>query len=248
MPRSRCSLFLVEEPKLQCACANCGEVIAYARADIGQAIECPKCGEKSELPQPDRVFVNSVEPEPFQPGEGPDAARNRLRICGECRRPIPLGKIDCTVCKLRRLRQKLVVWASLTIAIAVVGGGVWLVVQHKYSDKVKPRGTTAMTGQPGSKAPVPTGELNVTGLALQESRQLSPNIVLLAVGNVRNDSDREHFDLKLDLDLLDAAGTKIDSLSVYQTYLPPRGNWRVSEMVTNSQVKGIRFAGLAEKK
>ena len=238
----------MEEPKLQCACANCGEVIAYARADIGSAIECPKCHEKSELPEPVPVFSNPIEPGAFEPEEELEAARKRVRFCGECRAPIPEGKTECAACKRRRAKKKLVITAAVAASIAVIAAALWFVTHRKQADSVELPDPNGPLPRPNVNAPISTNELNVISLTLRESRQLNEATVLLAVGDVQNDSDHSHFDLKLDLDLLDASGTKIDSLPVYMNNLVPHGNWHFAEMVTNAQVKRIRFAGLTEKK
>jgi predicted nucleic acid-binding Zn ribbon protein len=239
----------VEEPKLQCACANCGEVIAYARADIGSAVECPKCHEKSQLPEPTPVFSNPIEPGAFEPEEELEAARKRVRFCGVCRAPIPEGQLDCGVCKLlRRARKRRIAILIFTLT-TMTAVAVFDYKHQKRADNPgqlpDPKGPLP---RPNVNAPISTNELNVISLTLRESRQLNEATVLLAVGDVKNDSDRSHFDLKLDLDLLDASGTKIDSLPVYMNNLVPHGNWHFAEMVTNTQVKRIRFAGLTEQK
>ncbi len=238
----------MEEPKLQCACANCGEVIAYTRADIGQAIECPKCGEKSQLPEPVPVFSNPVEPGAFEPEEELEASRKRVRFCGECRAPIPDGKTECAACKSRRERKKIFVAVATLVSIAVIGAALWFLTRPKQPDSAQLPDPKGPLPRPNINAPISTNELNVISVALRESRQLGEATVLLAVGDVQNDSDRSHADLKLDLDLLDATGTKIDSLSVFMNNLVPHGDWHFSEIVTNARVKRLRVAGLTEKK
>ncbi len=70
--------------------------------------------------------------------------------------------------------------------------------------------------------------------------------LLYAVGTIRNESDRQRFAVKVDLDLFDANETKIGSASDYTPIIEPRKEWRFKALVTDPKAVRAEVSGIKE--
>ena len=234
----------MEEPRLKCACANCGEVLEYARADIGQHIECPKCREKSALPEPPPAAPNPVVPE-----DAPETAVRRPKFCGVCRAPMADHETECGICKSAKIKKIIIIAAVTVVLVAGIVVAIMLVTHRKKPDPYQlPEAAGALPQPPQApvKTPPSINDLKVGPITLQISKQLSNEGVAIAVGDIANISVNAHSRLKVELEVLDANGAVIGSLPIFMNVLGAGEKWHIAEPVTDPRAKSVRFVSLKE--
>jgi rRNA maturation protein Nop10 len=69
-----------------------------------------------------------------------------------------------------------------------------------------------------------------------------------AVGTVANETDRQRFGVKIELDLLDAQDEKIGSASDYIAVLEPHNEWQFRAMSTEPKAVKAKLADIEEQK
>src|SRR5581483_10593630 len=98
----------------KCSCSNCGHVIQYPAQNAGQVVECPKCKEKSQLPEPPPLIV-------LMP-QGPRAPSTKK--CPVCDATMAFHETACPACEGRR-KARLRTVVGMASAVALLGLG-WL--------------------------------------------------------------------------------------------------------------------------
>ena len=86
-------------------------------------------------------------------------------------------------------------------------------------------------------------DFKVSKINLQKSPGSS---LVYAVGTVRNDSDVQRFGVRIELDLLDAAGRKIGSTKDYVKVIEPRREWRFRALVLARGTASVKLAKIGE--
>jgi hypothetical protein len=72
--------------------------------------------------------------------------------------------------------------------------------------------------------------------------------LVYAVGTIRNPADRQRFGVRIELDLLDASGTKIGTAKDYQGVLEAKGQWRFKALVLESHAASAILGSISEEK
>src|SRR6202012_791862 len=91
--------------------ANCGEVIDYRASQAGQVVECPKCKEKSQLPEPDKLGM-------LQKAGPPTPEFRNCEVCGT---QLKFAASSCPACDAAvRNKRRLTVVAVIVGAIVVL--------------------------------------------------------------------------------------------------------------------------------
>lgn len=221
---------------LQCACGNCGAVINYRSDAAGQIVECPACKKKSRLPADDPNAQAS--PEFDRPPVAPP------RLCPACGANMAPYGSTCEVCESSR-RRTLGLLIGIVAAVAVLGIG-WLFLKKFYTTNV-PRHTAppanAVLPQPQVKTPKSMKDFKIGKFSLEQRRGSES---VLAVGDIQNISANVYIRLRVYVDLLDAHGAKVETISSEVAELPPDRTWHFIYTVRNAQAKTARFATLKE--
>ena len=68
------------------------------------------------------------------------------------------------------------------------------------------------------------------------------------MGTVKNNSDRQRFGVKIELDLLDAQDNKIGTTSDYIAILEPHKNWQFRALLTQPKAVKANVAKIEEQK
>ena len=239
---------MTDADNLKCACAHCGGVISYAAADAGRIVQCARCGEKSQLPAESK----DLELRPLAPLDEKPA--KKCPFCGFRMLPEEEEGSWCAE-ELRKTRRRKYLVASVggvtAIATIAVGWSLWM--RHAKHRAETLNGPALTPAAAFSKAPLvqpPThpaksiGNLKIGKFFLETDQKGKGPAV--ATGKILNDSDNMHFGVKVDLDVLDAAGAKIGSVSDMITQLGPRDNWNFIAAVTNANAASVRFAAIKE--
>jgi hypothetical protein len=215
---------------LKCACGNCGEIIGYLSTAVGQTVECPKCKEKSQLPDPSAP--NPAEPAAPEP--------KPVHKCGTCGAALDAGELTCGVCTGRR-RKLTLVWGVASALILLSLGSLVLFLLNRPAKKAPP--ATMMLTQPQARTPKSINDLKAGRFTLQPKRA---DTAALATGDVQNISGNVHLRVRVDLDLLDSKGVKIGSVSDVISVFNARSTWRFLATVANPNATSVRFASIKE--
>lgn len=67
-----------------------------------------------------------------------------------------------------------------------------------------------------------------------------------AAGTLRNRTDRKRFGVKVEIDLVDEAGTKLGTATDYQAGIEPGGEWRFRALVLDPKASSARIGSVKE--
>ena len=103
----------------------------------------------------------------------------------------------------------------------------------------------AKTGSPAvSVASISTNDFIVAGITLEKAKD--SNFVYV-IGSVKNESDRQRFGVRVDLDLFDQAGVKVGRTSDYRQTLAPKADWHFKALVFQSNAATATLAAIKEE-
>jgi hypothetical protein len=103
----------------------------------------------------------------------------------------------------------------------------------------------AITNAPTPDEVAAKAEFHVSPIALEK---VPGGSLVYAVGSVTNDSARQRFGVKLELDLLDANGRKIGTASDYQAVIEARGQWQFKALVVDPKFTvSVRLKAIGEQ-
>ncbi len=111
------------------------------------------------------------------------------------------------------------------------------------------------SGRSGALAAKSTNSLAKTGSPAVTAASISTNDFIVAgdsnfvyvIGSVKNDSDRQRFGVRVDLDLFDQAGVKVGRTSDYRQTLGPKADWRFKALVLQSKAASAALASIKEE-
>lgn len=234
-----------ETPELRCSCAHCEHFIDYSIDEVGQIIECPNCKQRSLLPPaakgPVKPPPSRMEPPP--PKTNPPPRRmDRLPPKASS----SLRRLERTPRKANPPPRWLV---PVGIGLVVVGLLVLLpTLRHRLPAAARATATNAQTSPaslpaPKVKRPKSLNDLKIGNFTLQPQRGSEVRIVS---GDIENDSETLHRGIKVELDVRDARGLKVDSLDAFITELAPHAVWHVLAKTSDSRAASVSVTALQE--
>ncbi len=231
-----------ETKYFKASCAQCGNHIEFPDAALGRMVDCPHCGQRTQL----RVDKKGP-PEPPQPATSPPPSEEETSQPSGSRINLPLIAASCAI-----------------IALAA-GAFFWKKHQAQpppatsVSVKVKEPITNASlpvtSPSPATNPPpaptlpaVPTqpkalSDLKAGDIQLEKAKGSS---LVYAVGQLDNNSDYQRFGVKIQLDMLNKAGEKIGTAQDYVPVLEPRKSWHFRALVTDSKAVACKVASIKE--
>jgi ssDNA-binding Zn-finger/Zn-ribbon topoisomerase 1 len=236
----------------QCACASCGNVIDYRAGRAGEVITCPKCGVQSVLPEARKLEMIERLGPPIP----------EIKKCEACKHDLPFSGGECPNCEQsntsRRTRRRAVAAVSFAGLVVVVAVWVSLAVFH-HPKKAAARsygnsapgadglslphsGSMLIIEQP--KTPAKYGGGLIAGKFFVEQKRGSD--LIIAVGEIQNDSEKVHRGLRVDVDLFNRSGVRVGTVSDYMTELAPHQNWHFLSQVQNTNACVARLAQITE--
>jgi hypothetical protein len=200
-------------------CSQCGSNVEFPAEMVGTVADCPHCGKPTEL----LLAVPHQEP---------------------------------------ALPTRVIVWtvvAVLILALGLVGAMValrraeHLAAGHKQDPPATPLPvvTNETAAAPPSvatnAAPAPAPEqvppFEVSEVALEKAPGGS---LIQAVGTVLNPLDKQRFGVKVEIDLLNAAGKKIGKASDYVQVIEPKAAWHFKALVMAAKPASAKLASIKE--
>lgn len=147
------------------------------------------------------------------------------------------------------VRTKAIVFSLIALLILVGGlGGAVIALKRAQRLQAERPGVSAQSATPGSPQPVdpfaPLG-FRVSPVALARATN---NSLVYAVGTIANLTDRPRFGVKVQLELLDAAGSKLGTAQDYRSVLEPKAEWKFRAIVVEKRAVAARIVGITEDK
>ena len=234
---------------LKCSCPYCAEVLEYSPEEVGRAVECPRCHEKSQLPLPP---PSSAQPDFAEDDASEGAASRRpAPVCATCGTELGLWEMDCPVCEANRRRRRLILTASAALIILAAGGAAYVFTHPKGTAEptvtLPPPGPLAQPSgplpQPRVKTPKSTNDFRVSAFSLRKDPDRNTSV---AQGDIENNSENTHLNVRIDLDILAADGFKLHTTSAFINELPPHQVWHVLVTTSEPDAAKVEFAGFSE--
>jgi rRNA maturation protein Nop10 len=149
-------------------------------------------------------------------------------------------------------------WLVLAVAaiLILVVGLVVCIACLNYYQKVLARVAArraAVAAQAATNA-VPGAAENAEDVTLRVGFQVSAitlekapdSSLVYAVGTLKNRANRQRFGVRVELDLLDAAGQNVGTAKDYQSVLEPNGEWRFKALVVDAKTVAAKVASIKE--
>ncbi|HZQ47803.1 MAG TPA: FxLYD domain-containing protein [Verrucomicrobiae bacterium] len=226
----------------KCSCGHCGQIMEYLAREAGNVVVCPQCKEKSQLPEPEKLGMLEIQ------GPSLPATKN-CPVCGMEMKFLAADCFNCQSLQKQKLRR-ILSFAVASVAVLALLGVFWLVMRRsKPVESVTRTETnsvkmgTMILAQPQVKQPKSINDLKPGRFSLEQKRGSD---TVMAVGDIQNASENLHLGLKVDVDLLDASGAKIGTVTDYSAQLGPRQTWHFVALVTNPKVTSVKFATIKE--
>ncbi len=102
----------------------------------------------------------------------------------------------------------------------------------------------AKAGSPAvTAASISTNDFKIAGVTLEKAKDSN---FIYVIGSVKNETDRQRFGVRVDLDLFDQAGAKVGRASDYRQTLGPKADWHFKALVLQSKAATATLASIKE--
>jgi hypothetical protein len=103
----------------------------------------------------------------------------------------------------------------------------------------------AKTGSPAvTAASISTNDFIVAGVTLEKAKG---GHLVYVIGSVKNETERQRFGVRVELDLFDQGGVKVGRSSDYRQTLAPKADWRFKALVFQSTAATATLASIKEE-
>jgi hypothetical protein len=141
---------------------------------------------------------------------------------------------------------------SLVLGVAVLAGGAWAVLHFRPPTAPEvvvspPPAPTNIPVKPKPKpkpAPDPWHGLHAGPVKLEKAGNGS---LVYAVGDVHNDSKRQRFGVKVELDVFDADNKKVGTATDYASVIEPGKDWHFRALLTDRTAASAKLTQIHEQ-
>jgi hypothetical protein len=132
------------------------------------------------------------------------------------------------------------------VVILAAAGGAYLYLRSSPATPPKPVAPVTPPAPPPKPAPPPDPwhGLKAGQVTLEKT---GDGRLLYAVGTLRNETKRQRFGVKVELDVLDANDEKIGSATDYTDVIEPEKEWKFRALVTDRIAAAARLARVKEQ-
>ena len=145
------------------------------------------------------------------------------------------------------VRTKAIVFGVIAVIILIGGlGGAVIALKRAERLKTEQLELSAKAQVPSPPGPIdPFAQLGfrVSSVALN---RVTNNSLVYAVGTIANLTKRPRFGVKVELDLFDAAGTKLGGASDYQKVLEANAEWKFRALIVDKRADSVKVAAIKE--
>lgn len=216
-------------------CQQCGSNIEYPAELIGTTINCPHCGQSTEL-------------QLARPPVQPTVPRRVILWTAAAALILVLGFLG-SIIALKRV-ERLAARARQTASASAPASKPAPALPQQTNSTAGP--TTAETAPTTEQTnpPADASESNslpafqVSAVRLEKAEGTS---LVYAKGSVTNPLDRQRFGVRIELDVFDAAGQKIGTTKDYTQLIEPKAKWDFKALVVQSKAASAKVASLKEQ-
>ena len=197
--------------------------------------------------------------------EFPAEAAGMTTDCPHCSKPTEL--LLAAPPQEPLLPRRTVIWTLIAVLILGFGvGAVFLslhLMEKKMAEKKAKASAAAAASTPATTTippqtpaaaptnppliqledPIAKAGFRVSNIKFEKTPGSS---LTYAVGTLTNNTNRQRFGVKVELDLLDATGQKIGTATDYQQVLEPLGKWQFKALCVDSKAKSAKLAAVKE--
>lgn len=145
-----------------------------------------------------------------------------------------------------------ILWGSIVLSLMLAAASVafyWTKRPGASPPTAVIAAPPTVTNSEVSNLPAPAPETNDLFAAGPVTLQKTAGSALInAVGTVRNNSDRQRFGVRIELDLLDAQNNKIGTADDYIAVLEPHQDWPFRALLTQPKAVMAKVARIEEQK
>lgn len=210
----------------KCSCQHCGGHIEFPVEGAGQKITCPHCNWPTVLSLPHVA--------PVEIGGG-RATRKRVYLT----------------------------FAIAAVVLAGAAVGVYFYLQSLNSQQEsatanEPNPPISSNAVASAPAPAPTTNpapkhkppadpwhgLQASKVTLEKSENSS---LVYAIGTLTNDSPRQRFGVKVEIEVFDSHRNKLGSATDYTEVIEPSNQWKFRALVTAKSATGVKLTSVKEQ-
>ena len=187
--------------------------------------------------------------------EFPADAIGRSVDCPHCSRPTEL--ILPTPPEVPVSSRRNMTWVVVGVIILVIGAigsaAGWILLKrlaargkrHEAAALPAERAKSAAQAAPStnSDSKISSDSFSVSPIMLEKT---TGSTLVYATGTVKNESNRQRFGVKVEVELFDGAGAKVGSASDYLPVLEPKAEWRFKAIVLQSKAASAKLASIKE--
>jgi hypothetical protein len=205
----------------KCACQHCGGHIEFPVQGAGQKIACPHCNWETVLSLP------HVAPVEIGGGRG---ARKRIYLASAIAAVVVAAGVVGLYFYLQSLNS--------TQEVAVP-------VRPNPSSNDTSVASTAQAPTPRRKPPEdPWHGLKAGKVTLVKTGETS---LIYATGTLTNDTARQRFGIKVELEVLDAHRKKLGSATDYTEVIEPGKEWKFRALITAKTATAAKLTSVKEQ-
>ena len=254
------------QPKkyLRCACSHCGQPIEFPAYAVGGLTLCPHCGKSTVTSAPSSPIATSPLLLPSPAGAAPalphvtQAPTGRCPKCGQAL--AAGGRCGCGSTARAKPKATALIRAGLFFVVVALAVGASLALSRKtarppdgaistppettVTTDVRPAETVTVTNVPA--APKSVDDLRVSEVLIQRPKGARGSRLIYAVGSLTNTSMLQRLGVRLQLNLLNNKGEKIDETSDYQAFIRPGETWQFRAVVHDPLVVTGSVARIVE--
>jgi ribosomal protein S27E len=218
-------LVMAETNYFKCACKECGNHIEFPASTTGTTVTCPHCGQWTELQLPQKPTAGKS----FNPGMA--AVIGCVVIAAGLAGWFYHWKTTSANESATAPMIKEVVKPAPEAGVARTNPEPAVVTQAVVEADTTPR--------PKSHADLKAGKIQL--------EKTPGNSLVYAVGTVKNDSAYQRFGVKIELDLFNRDGAKIDATQDYKDIIEPHQVWHFRALIPDTKTVSAKLAALTEQ-
>lgn len=208
-------------------CNECGGNIEFPVDLIGTVVDCPHCGKSTEL----RLAT---------PPQEPTVSRKLIVWTAVAGLILVLGVVGSLIA-LKRAQ-------ALAARRAQAAASLLAARQQEQSAAQQEQARS----QNSSAAEAPAASTNASSsgpdfvVSAINLDKVPGTSLIYAKGRVTNPLDRQRFGVRVELDLLDAAGQKVGTTKDYAQVIDPKADWDFKALVVPSKAVSAKLASIKE--
>ncbi|MGZ5567891.1 MAG: FxLYD domain-containing protein, partial [Limisphaerales bacterium] len=145
-----------------------------------------------------------------------------------------------------RKGSKVWIWLLVCVLVVVGTAAAVFVARRPQTTQTPPKVEVV------KEAPAPNGEpepdlwsgLKPGPVAIEKTPK---SRLTYAVGTIRNDTDRQRFGVKVQLDVLDANGGKLGTTTDYTQFIDAHKDWTFKAQVAEAKGTSVKIVSITEK-